>query len=184
MRRILLSLTATALAFTAVVVSAGIAEARPAATRTEGAALAAAPAATSAAAVTTAPEELIQDLYARLNAERRAAGVAELAFSEEAYAVALERAADMAANGYFAHVSPSGIGPIELLKRHGIAYGWMGENIGMCTHPLAQVAGVLHQAWVTSAGHRENMLNANYGRVGIAVVSADGTFYAAQIFLD
>src|SRR5947209_8642401 len=68
-------------------------------------ALAAAP----AAAVTVAPAALADDLVLRLNAERRANGLRELAVSDDAYAVALERATDMATNDYFAHVSPSGV---------------------------------------------------------------------------
>ena len=117
-------------------------------------------------------------------AARRAGGAGELATSEEASIVALQRATDMAANDYFAHVSPSGVTPADLLQRLGTPYRWMGENIARSTYPQDVLAATVHDAWLASPGHRENMLNAVYGRVGIAVVSSGAMVCIAEIFLD
>ncbi len=140
--------------------------------------------ASAAGAVTVESDALVTQLVDKLNAERASRGVRLLTASEEARGVAVERAVDMATNKYFAHVSPLGIGPEELLDQIGVTYTRIGENIARSSYASDQVIDAVHRALMASPGHRENMLHAAYTRVGIAIVSSDGVFYAVQIFLD
>lgn len=58
----------------------------------------------------------------------------------------------------------------------------MGENVGTCRGSGSGAAGTLVTAWTGSAGHRMN-LKGSWSRTGIgAVVDADGTVFAVQIF--
>ena len=138
----------------------------------------------AASAVTVESDSLVTQLVDRLNAERASRGVRPLTASEEARAVAVERAVDMATNKYFAHTSPAGVGPEELLDQSSVTYTRMGENIARSSYASDQVIDAVHRALMASPGHRDNMLHAAYRRVGIGITSSGGVFYAVQVFLD
>ncbi len=137
----------------------------------------------AAAPVTVAPDSLAGEMIDRLNAERTALGLEPLAFSEAARAVAVERAVDMATHTYFAHISPLGVAPDELLDRTGVHYTRMGENIARSTATSEQVVDAVHCALMASPGHRAHMLQPAYTHVGIGIASAGGRFYVAEILL-
>ncbi len=107
-----------------------------------------------------------QDRLLQLINEKRAAyGVAPLRMSPLLNASAQAKSEDMASNGYFAHISPSGVTPEMLKQRYGYppnAPGW-GENI-LWSEATADDA---FWSWWSSAPHRENMLSATYTEVGI-----------------
>ena len=98
--------------------------------------------------------------------------------------MAVARALDMAANSYFAHINPAGIGPVELLAEQRVTYRAFGENIAKADYPMNSIAGVVHDSLLNSPGHRANMLNPDYGRVGIGIAVVGNTHYFAFVFLD
>lgn len=56
----------------------------------------------------------------------------------------------------------------------------VAENIAMGQNSSAEVI----QAWMNSSGHRANILNPGYKRIGVAAyVTPDGTIYWCQQFL-
>ena len=130
------------------------------------------------------PDRISEELMSRLNQARSAVGRTPLVSALEAERVAQIRALDMAHQGYFAHVSPQGVGPAEVLAEHGISYRAFGENIARADYPLDQVADVIHAGLLASPGHRALMLSATYSRVGIGVVVVDRQTYVAVLFLD
>jgi uncharacterized protein YkwD len=134
--------------------------------------------------VELAPDSFKLEALALLNDERSNLGLPALEESGELDGVAVERALDMAANGYFAHVSPSGLSVAELLSRHGVDFRRMGENITRSNEPPQQVVQVAHQAQMVSPPHRDNMLDGRFHRVGIGVARVDGTYYFAAVFAD
>ena len=129
-------------------------------------------------------DTLARELHARLNQERAAAGVPEIALSDEATVVAGARSSDMAAADYFAHVSPSGIDAAFLLREHGVGYRLLGENIARCGHPPESMVDVVHSTLMISEGHRANILDAGFGRVGIGIARSGSMFYVTFLFLD
>ena len=67
--------------------------------------------------------------------------------------------------------------PYQMMKSFGISYRTAGENIakGYAT-PQAVV-----NAWMHSPGHRANILNATYTRIGVGYV--EGGNYWTQMFI-
>ena len=79
---------------------------------------------------------------------------------------------DMHDNGYFSHTSPTYGSPFDMMKSFGITYNYAGENIAMgYSSPDAVVT-----AWMNSAGHRANILSANFTAMGLGYV-ADGGYW-------
>jgi uncharacterized protein YkwD len=80
--------------------------------------------------------------------------------------VARAHSADMFARGYFSHYTPEGEDPFERMKDADIRFRTAGENLALA--PTLQLA---HTGLMNSPGHRENILNPNFGRVGIGILS-------------
>jgi len=64
--------------------------------------------------------------------------------------------------------------------------GYMGENCHMfpAFDYNRRTAEKLVTGWLKSPGHRANLLNARYKRIGIGIVAKRGYVYATQIFTD
>ena len=92
-----------------------------------------------------------------------------------------ERAAQglTAENQYFSHTSPIYGSAFDMLKAAGYSYKSAGENIAMGQKSAASVM----DGWMHSSGHRANILDASYEKIGVGyAVSAAGTPYWVQIF--
>ena len=76
---------------------------------------------------------------------------------------------DMAKNGYFDHDSPTYGSPFEMMRGLGFSYRAAGENIA---RGYASAKATV-DAWMASAGHRENILSTRYSEIGVGYV-ADG----------
>jgi uncharacterized protein YkwD len=100
-----------------------------------------------------------------VNQERVAAGLKPLAPDPELTEVARRHSADMFARGYFAHDTPEGRDPFERMREAKIRFETAGENLALA--PTVQVA---HRGLMNSPGHRANILNAQFGRVGIGIM--------------
>lgn len=117
------------------------------------------------------------------NQHRAAAGLAPLTFNSTLTNMALVKAQDMIGKGYFAHVSPSGVGVSDLARQVGYAYLLIGENLALGNF---KNDSVLVQGWMDSPGHRANILKPQFTEIGVAVIEGthDGThvWYAVQEF--
>jgi len=88
------------------------------------------------------------------------------------------KAEDMIEKGYFSHTSPTYGSPFEMMRNAGVQYSYAGENLAKA----GSVASA-HNGLMNSSGHRANILNENFNRVGIAVVE-DGYYkYFVQMFI-
>lgn len=74
------------------------------------------------------------------------------------------KANDMAAKGYFAHISPDGSQPWDWISRAGYKYVYAGENLAVNFTDSDQVVN----AWLASPTHRFNILRPQYTEIGIA----------------
>ena len=70
----------------------------------------------------------------------------------------------MASQRFFAHVSPDGDALPDRLEKAGYSYVASGENLGMAAGPLAA-----HAAIEESPGHRKNLLDPAFERVGFGL---------------
>lgn len=112
------------------------------------------------------------------NAARNTAGVPTLALDANLTAFAVAHARDMAERGYFSHTTPDGKTFGERLRDAGIS-GPAGENIAGNSSASGAV-----QAWMNSSGHRANMLNGTFRRLGVGVyrtLESPYTYYV-QVF--
>ena len=110
------------------------------------------------------PEEARARLLARVNALRAASGVGAMQPDPRLDAVAQAYADRMATQHFFAHVSPDGDALPDRLEQAGYAYQTSGENLGMASGPLAA-----HAAIEESPGHRKNLLDPAFERVGFGL---------------
>ena len=112
-----------------------------------------------------------------VNQERVKNGLSALTQDWELSRVARFKSQDMKDNSYFSHTSPIYGSPFDMIKNFGISYRAAGENIakGQAT-PQAVV-----NTWMNSSGHRANILNKSYKKIGVGYVS-DGRFWT-QMFI-
>ena len=110
------------------------------------------------------PAEARTRLLARVNALRTAAGMSAVQADPRLDAVAQAYADRMATQRFFAHVSPDGDALPDRLEQAGYAYQASGENLGMASGPLAA-----HAAIEESPGHRKNLLDPAFERVGFGL---------------
>lgn len=119
-----------------------------------------------------------------LNEARTGAGLPPLARDERLDEVARARAADLVERGYFAHVAPDGGTAFTELQSRGIRYGLAGENLARNTYPEGDAARVALEGWLASPGHRANVLEPRFVRVGVAVTRANTTWVIVAVFTD
>jgi uncharacterized protein YkwD len=98
------------------------------------------------------------------HAARRRAGVNALEPDAGLDSVASRHARDMAERNYFGHETPEGRDFVRRLKDGGIVYATAAENIA----GNATAAGAV-QSWLESPGHRQNLLDPVFSRIGVGV---------------
>ncbi len=99
-----------------------------------------------------------------INQDRRKEGLKELTFDNELIRIARLKSQDMEKEGYFAHTSPNYGTPFEMMKSFGVTYKTAGENLA--GHSSVESA---HKALMNSAGHRKNILNSSFSKIGIGI---------------
>ena len=79
----------------------------------------------------------------------------------------------------FSHTRPDGTNGFTVLKERGIVYVACGENIAKGSITPRRVM----EGWMNSAGHRKNILNANFTSIGVGYyLDAAGTAHWVQLF--
>ncbi|KWX79676.1 hypothetical protein AMQ84_06060 [Paenibacillus riograndensis] len=124
------------------------------------------PAATPAApavADTTGTAAFTQQIVTLVNKERAAAGLSPVSALASLNKVAAAKATDMRTNNYFSHTSPTYGSPFDMMSAFGVTYQYAGENIAMGQRTPQEVM----TAWMNSAGHRANILSANFNYIGV-----------------
>jgi hypothetical protein len=100
------------------------------------------------------------------NAERTRNGLTPLSINPLLEEAARRKAIDMAVNQYFAHSSPEGITPWDWMRSLGYRFRYAGENLAI---DFSDSEDVQH-AWLTSPGHRANILNEGFTEIGIVAL--------------
>jgi len=121
-----------------------------------------------------------QRMLTLVNAERIRAGLVPLVMDEHLQSAAREHSRDMFAHGYLGHIAPDGRGPAKRLRDAGIGDHAFGENVA-----IAPTVNIAHSGLMQSPGHRANILNPHFRRVGIGAADS-GVFGTAftQEFTD
>ncbi len=119
-----------------------------------------------------------QAQLALTNAARAEDGDAPLRCDVLMTTVARAHSQDMCDRRYFSHTSLDGRSPFERMRAAGVMFSTAGENIAQGQ----RTADAVHTSWMNSSGHRANILNGAYGRIGIGLSECDGRMYWTQIF--
>ncbi|WP_300753913.1 CAP domain-containing protein [uncultured Brachyspira sp.] len=80
----------------------------------------------------------------------------------------------------FSHTRPNKTAFSTILKEYNITYKTAGENIA---NGQADADDVM-KSWLNSKGHRANILNKSFGKIGVGVFEYNNRIYWVQIFTD
>jgi uncharacterized protein YkwD len=107
----------------------------------------------------------LDEVLKLVNIERSNAnnGLQPLELSGKLNQIAYEHSQDMALSDYFSHTGVNGSSPQDRATKGGYQYSRFGENIAAGYVTPKEVV----EAWMTSDGHRANILNPNYKEMGI-----------------
>lgn len=113
-----------------------------------------------------------------MNAKRTEAGLQPLTLDNTLVQVARYKSNDMIQNNFFDHTNPDGTKWTNWLQAIGYKYTTTGENIAYNTYDAVE----LFNQWWNSPGHRANMMNSSYTKVGIGVVKGNNKYMGTQEF--
>ncbi len=132
-------------------------------------------------ATPTGSDSVIDQVIAICNQERAKAGLGALTKTDVLCAVAQARSNELVRS--FSHNRPDGRSCFTIYDEFGVAYGYAGENIAAGQHSAQEVAN----AWLSSPGHRRNIMNGNYHKIGVGLVVQQGSlyeYYWTEMFTD
>jgi uncharacterized protein YkwD len=137
------------------------------------------------------PKELERRIFQLTNDARRQNRLPALDPDDNLTAKAREKSDDMLKNNYFSHTNPEGKtlkdrfhdekpASIRTISRIGENI-YMGARLDFSTDIKIQ-ARLIVDGWMTSPGHRRNILDPSFTHLGVAVSARDKMCYATQIF--
>lgn len=116
-----------------------------------------------------------------VNGERKKRGKKALTMDAKLNKAAKKRAKEIASK--FDHTRPDGTDCFTVLDEYGISYMAVGENIAAGQKDAKAAV----KAWMNSPGHRRNILDKGYGRIGVGYYKSESGPYKhfwVQIFAD
>ncbi|MGY1635080.1 CAP domain-containing protein [Geodermatophilus sp. SYSU D00742] len=137
----------------------------------------AAPAPAPRAAAAPAAPGVEGQVLTLVNEARAAAGCRPLVADSALAAVARAHSADMRDRDYFSHDTPEGLSPFDRARKAGVGYA-RAENIA---YGQADAAEVMDD-WMTSSGHRANILDCELTKLGVGVAEGPGGPWWTQLF--
>jgi uncharacterized protein YkwD len=124
--------------------------------------------------------EIVREVLRLANESRQEQGAAPLECDEALSLAAYLHSLDMCEQDYFSHDSADGRTLGDRLWEQQVDYRTAGENIAWGQ----QSAGEVHDDWMNSPGHRANLLNGQFSRLGVGYVPCDGQPHWTQNFAD
>lgn len=124
-------------------------------------------------------QSYIAQIVTLVNAERAKNGLSAVTYDSTLHSAAQVRAEEIVSS--FSHTRPNGTYYSSVLKEFDVSYRRSGENIAWGQKTPEEVM----TAWMNSSGHRANILNASYNKIGVGCnISPSGTIYWSQLFTD
>lgn len=124
-----------------------------------------------------ASEQIMVNL---VNSERAKAGVGSLRVDQAMTTVARAHSLDMFVRRYFSHLDPDGHDAAWRMEQAAIPFTVVGENLA-----FAPDVNTAHAGLMNSPGHRQNIMDSEFHRVGVGIVN--GGIYGemfTQMFAD
>jgi uncharacterized protein YkwD len=130
--------------------------------------------------------KLARSIVVEINAIRSQHGLDSLRLVRPLTAAAAQHSSEMGTQGYFSHDSADGT---SFWKRvatyygsHGYRYWSVGENLLWSSSTLTPADAV--RMWMSSRGHRKNLLDENWHQVGLSVKqfpAAPGVYHGLPV---
>lgn len=114
-----------------------------------------------------------EQLFALANQTRVRYGLSELKWDQPLATSAMQHCRRMAQEGPIAHRYGGEPDVTARASQAGAHFSLLEENVA-----VGPYAAGIHQGWMNSRDHRENLLNPAIDRVGVAVVAHNGVLYA------
>jgi uncharacterized protein YkwD len=122
------------------------------------------------------PDATTSTIFNLTNSSRGASGLGGLAWSRQLYCLASEWSANMAAQGRMYHRDLN-----SAIRSSGYNnYRTLGENVFY--GPAGTSGASMHTAWMSSAGHRANILSGAFTSFAVATYTSGGTVWATENF--
>ena len=137
------------------------------------------------------PKELERRIFQLTNEARRKNGLPSLDSDNDLAVKARAKSDDMLTNNYFSHTNPEGKTLKDRMQEEKPAsfqtISRIGENIYLGARfdysvDVKTQARMIVDGWMTSPGHRKNILDPSYTHMGVGVAAKDKMCYATQIF--
>ena len=117
------------------------------------------------------------------NNQRSVFGLSSLKENSLLNLIAQAKMEEMFRLGYFQHISPTGDSIGDSAQEYNYQYASIGENLAQGRFPSELE---LVMAWMTSPGHRDNILGTSYREIGVAarkgIFNGQETILAVQVF--
>ncbi len=132
--------------------------------------------------------ELERAIYRLTNEVRQKHGLSPLTGETSLTGVARAHSADMLHRSYFSHQGLDGRSPHDRI-RAGYPFGltMSGENIwsgaGYDSQDTQRLARIIVDNWLSSPGHRQNLLNPQFTDIGVGAAGRGRDVRATQVFV-
>lgn len=126
---------------------------------------------------TTSQSAMQTEMLGYINASRAENGLPPLVLDKALSDGAYLKSKDMIDNNYFDHNSPTYGSPFDMMHNLGITYMTAGENLAK----YDTIKGA-HQGLMNSPGHRANLLNPNFNKIGLGIIKSGYYYYITQWF--
>ena len=134
------------------------------------------------------PYELERAIFRYTNEVRQKNGFSPLTWDNSLRDVARGHSADMLVRNYFAHDTPEGRTPHQrIVAAYRSPLSMTGENIWMSKNrtptDFRQLARIIVDNWMSSPGHRTNLLNPKFTDIGVGVATNGSEIQVTQAFI-
>jgi uncharacterized protein YkwD len=141
---------------------------------------------------TPVPNDWNGQVVTYTNAARVKQGLPQLIWNQKLAQIATNFAADMNRRQFRSHRDPEGRQPWDRARQQGYPSSFVGENLAWGAQGPREAAN----QWLSSPGHRANIMNRQYRQIGVGVVmgkvnswngrfsNANGVPYWVQLFSD
>jgi uncharacterized protein YkwD len=132
------------------------------------------------APATSATPAWVEEMLARINAERAAVGAAPVQLCANLMEAAQAHSQDQAARSVMSHTGSDGSTMVQRAERAGyVRWTALAENVAAGYTSVTSVMS----GWMGSTGHRTNLLSTSYQHVGLGrAASGSGALYWTQDF--
>lgn len=126
-------------------------------------------------------ENYREEMVKLVNTEREKSNLPPLILDEKLNKIAEDKVALLIKEGKLNHLAGGYKSFGEFLQKYDISYSLAGENIAKKTKTSMES----HKLWMSSNGHRANILNKGFTNIGIAKnVDKNGDIYWVEIFIN